>query len=195
MRFSIGCLLMLSACGSQPISDESADVVSDVAGDVSRDVAVDVARDSNESDAPGDEGGSDVPSSDTPSDDGIPSGVADVVGVSAGSGRLAVTIHSPDLGCEQYADWWEVITPEGSLVARRILAHSHVDEQPFTRSGAVEIAPSQVVVVRAHMHPGGYGGRAMRGSIDDGFADVSGFGADVASELAETAPLPDGCAF
>ena len=29
---------------------------------------------------------------------------------------LAVTISSPDTGCDRYADWWEVITPEGELL-------------------------------------------------------------------------------
>ncbi len=44
---------------------------------------------------------------------------------------LAVTVSSPDTGCDSYADWWEVITPEGELLYRRVLLHSHVDEQPF----------------------------------------------------------------
>jgi len=119
------------------------------------------------------------------------------VDVTAQSGayRFAVEIRSPDLGCDQYADWWEILLEDETLVYRRILAHSHVGEQPFTRSGGpVAIAPDTVVLVRAHMNPTGYGGRALRGTVDEGFveADVD---ADFAAELGELGPLPDGCAF
>ena len=112
-----------------------------------------------------------------------------------GGYRFAVTVQSPDTGCDQYADWWEVITPEGELLYRRILAHSHVDEQPFERSGGpVVIAPEQTVIVRAHMHPSGYDTQAMQGSPATGFEVVTlpdGF----AVELAETEPQPDNCTF
>jgi hypothetical protein len=64
---------------------------------------------------------------------------ADVVDVSVsgdvGSYIFAVTIASPDSGCAQYADWWEVLGADGSLLYRRVLLHSHVTEQPFVRTG------------------------------------------------------------
>ena len=111
------------------------------------------------------------------------------------SHTFAVTISSPDTGCDQYADWWEVITPEGDLLYRRILAHSHVDEQPFERTGGpVNVAPDQTVIVRAHMYPSGYGTQAMQGSVTAGFETVT-LPADFALALAEMEPLPGDCTF
>ncbi len=106
-----------------------------------------------------------------------------------------VTINSPDTGCTQYADWWEVIDLQGNLVYRRILAHSHVDEQPFTRSGGpVEIEQDLEVYVRAHMNNSGYGGGVFRGSVQNGFTSES-LSEDFAKTLENEAPQPDGCAF
>jgi len=109
--------------------------------------------------------------------------------------QFAVEISSPDTGCDQYADWWEVLNEDGRLLYRRVLLHSHVDEQPFTRSGGpVPIASNMIVYVRAHMNTGGYGGSVLKGTVENGFNPVvlePGFAADV--ELQQ--PLPDGCAF
>lgn len=107
----------------------------------------------------------------------------------AGAYTFDVTVRSPDTGCEQYADWWEVVSPEGeALIYRRILAHSHVDEQPFTRSGGpVEIGPDSTVVVRAHMNEAGYGGQALRGSVAEGFQEVT-LPEDFGDEVEEASP-------
>ena len=124
---------------------------------------------------------------------------ASVVGVTVSGGpqayTFAVSVQSDDLGCDQYADWWEVVTPEGELIYRRILNHSHVDEQPFTRDGGpVAVGATDEVVVRAHLHPSGYVGDALRGTAEGGFGATvveDGFGA----ELATAPPLPDDCWF
>jgi len=125
--------------------------------------------------------------------------VADVVSVDVsgegGNYTFSVGIRSPDEGCQQYADWWEVISEEGDLLYRRILLHSHVGEQPFVRSGGpVKIAADSVVWVRAHMNPGGYGGTVWKGSIAAGLSPAEldpGF----AAHLEETPPFPGDCAF
>lgn len=108
-----------------------------------------------------------------------------------------VEVKSPDTGCDQYANWWEVLTEDGKLIYRRILAHSHVNEQPFKRTGgSINASEDQILIIRAHMHPGGYGsGRiAMKGSVKTGFKVFDmpeGFAAGVEKE----APQPTGCAF
>ena len=120
--------------------------------------------------------------------------VADVVSVSVSTSRVfSVGIKSPDTGCDQYANWWEVITPQGVLLYRRILAHSHITEQPFVRSGGpVAIDETTEVYVRAHMHPTGYGGVAYKGSVGTGFTAFE-LDAEFASALATTEPLPVSC--
>jgi len=108
---------------------------------------------------------------------------------------FSVGIKSPDTGCDQYANWWEVITEEGNLIYRRILGHSHVNEQPFIRSGgSVAISENQIVIVRAHMNTSGFGIKTYKGSVTSGF---SAFETDVnfALDLANVTPLPTGCAF
>jgi hypothetical protein len=135
-----------------------------------------------------------------PPESGSPDTLADVTEVTvtgeAPSFQFSVTLRSPDTGCEQYANWWEVVRQDGSLVYRRILGHSHVDEQPFTRSGGpVAIEPGDEVIVRAYMHPGGYGGAAMRGTQAGGFDVDASIDAGFAAALSTAEPQPTGCAF
>lgn len=108
---------------------------------------------------------------------------------------FAVTVSSPDTGCDKYANWWEVVTPEGELLYRRVLLHSHVDEQPFTRTGGtVAIEPQQEVIVRVHMFPDGYSLMAQQGTVASGFSEVT-LPSEWAVELESVEPLPRNCTF
>ena len=125
--------------------------------------------------------------------------LANVISVEArgdpGSYTFVVGIASPDEGCQQFADWWEVLNEDGELIYRRVLLHSHVNEQPFVRSGGpVEIAADQTVLVRAHMNTSGYGVVAFKGSVQSGFQETE-LSPEFAIEAAGLAPLPTGCDF
>ena len=95
-------------------------------------------------------------------------GQADVVAVEAGSEgpgiwRFHVTVAHGDTGWSHYADKWDVVAPDGTVLGTRVLLHPHETEQPFTRSlGGVKIpAGIGAVVLRAHDSEHGYGGKEM----------------------------------
>ena len=92
-------------------------------------------------------------------------GEADVVEAEAtqegaGAWRFDVTVAHADEGWDHYADKWEVLAPDGSLLGTRVLLHPHVGEQPFTRSlGGIAIpAGIDRVILRAHDSVHGLGG-------------------------------------
>ncbi len=135
---------------------------------------------------------------------------ANVTGVmtygSDGDYTFNVTIESADIDCSQYADWWEVLSEDGSLVYRRILEHSHTDANgtsdpdapgnTFTRSGGpVPVAATDSVLVRAHISVGGYNGQVMRGTAAGSFAAAPDIDADFAADVERADPQPDGCEF
>ncbi|VXB13596.1 hypothetical protein [Maribacter litoralis] len=108
---------------------------------------------------------------------------------------ISTTISSPDTGCDQYADWWEILDLEGNLIYRRILTHSHVEEQPFTRSGSkITLASSTEVYIRVHMNTTGYSSAVQKGTIETGFSAAE-LSATFANDLENQQPLPTGCAF
>ncbi len=113
----------------------------------------------------------------------------------AEAATVYVTIRSDETGCDRYADWWEVLDPDGALLYRRILAHSHPDDQPFERSGGpVPISDRDEIVVRAHLAPGGYVGDLMAGTAAAGFAVVEredGW----AEAVEDLPPQPEDCLF
>ncbi len=97
------------------------------------------------------------------------SGEADVVGVKiikegTGSYRFDVTVRHADEGWNHYADAWEVVAPDGTVLGTRKLAHPHENEQPFTRSLPGVRIPDGVneVTVRAHDSVHKLGGAEMK---------------------------------
>lgn len=75
-----------------------------------------------------------------------------------GSWRFDVTISHPDTGWEHYADGWRVLDMDGQELGMRVLAHPHVNEQPFTRSlSGVRIPEgTKQVQLQARDKPGGW---------------------------------------
>ena len=111
----------------------------------------------------------------TPTDQSATAGNAEVLRVRAEqtgdrTWTFDVTVQHPDTGWDDYADGWDVLTPDGKVLKpdpdspfTRELLHPHVDEQPFTRSQAGIVIPEGVtqVRVRAHDLVDGYGGREV----------------------------------
>lgn len=77
-----------------------------------------------------------------------------------GTWTFNVTVRHADEGWDHYADRWEVLDPDGTLLGTRTLYHPHVNEQPFTRelSGVSIPADISTVVVRAHDAVHGFSG-------------------------------------
>jgi hypothetical protein len=95
-------------------------------------------------------------------------GEADVVRVELtraadGTYQIDVAVEHADEGWNHYADAWEVVAPDGTVLATRKLLHPHVGEQPFTRSLSGVAIPDSVarVTIRAHDNVHGYGGQEL----------------------------------
>jgi hypothetical protein len=87
-----------------------------------------------------------------------------------GTWTFYVTVAHPDTGWDDYADGWDVLTPDGTVLKAspedpftRLLLHPHENEQPFTRSQGGITIPAGVtrVRVRAHDLVDGFGGHEL----------------------------------
>jgi hypothetical protein len=100
-------------------------------------------------------------------------GPADVLSASAHCAEsvcdFAVTVRHADEGWDHYANAFEVLAPDGSVLATRVLRHPHVDEQPFTRElRGVALPPTlDRVRIRARDSVHGFGGREVVVSLRD----------------------------
>ena len=83
--------------------------------------------------------------------------------------RFDVTVAHGDEGWEHYSNKWEVVTPDGEVIAVRELLHPHETEQPFTRSLTNVKIPTDLdeVIVRAHDLVHGYGGKEFAVTLPD----------------------------
>ena len=105
-----------------------------------------------------------------------------VVESSDGLWTFHVTVRHPDTGWEDYADGWDVVLPDGTVVKpdpnspfTRLLTHPHETEQPFTRSQSGIVIPAEIttVTVRAHDLVDGFGGLEV--VVDLAVAEGDGF--------------------
>ena len=72
-------------------------------------------------------------------------------------------LRHADTGWEHYADRFEIVAPDGEILATRVLRHPHVEEQPFTRGLRGVFIPEAIrrVRVRAGDSLHGLGGREV----------------------------------
>ena len=121
-----------------------------------------------------------IPPTATPESDSTPNAdVTHVRAVQSADGRWTfhVTVSHPDTGWEDYADGWDILLPDGTILKiqesdpfTRLLLHPHVDEQPFTRSQSGIIIPENIfsVTVRAHDLVDGFGGQEVVVDLSQG---------------------------
>lgn len=77
--------------------------------------------------------------------------------VTYAQGRFDVTLSHADTGWDDYADGWRIELADGTILGTRVLAHPHVNEQPFTRSSQIAVPSSiEEVFVRASDNVGGW---------------------------------------
>jgi len=94
-------------------------------------------------------------------------GTADVVSAksdcAASVCSFVVTVRHDDEGWSHYANAWEVLAPDGTVLATRVLRHPHVGEQPFTRvlRGVGVPASLTSVRIRARDSVHGLGGKEV----------------------------------
>lgn len=77
--------------------------------------------------------------------------------------QFFVTVRHDDKGWDHYANKWDVVAPDGTVLATRTLHHPHENEQPFSRSLGGVMIPADISMVRIQAHDSvhGYGGKIL----------------------------------
>jgi hypothetical protein len=103
---------------------------------------------------------------------GAIAGEADVVDVSMqrsadGTYTFSVTVKHGDAGWDHYANRWQVLAPDDTILGERVLLHPHDTEQPFTRSLSGVVIPEGIdeVTIRAGDTVHEFGGEEFRVSV------------------------------
>ncbi len=70
---------------------------------------------------------------------------------------FSVTLKHPDTGWSHYADRWDIVTEDGTVLASRTLYHPHGNNEPFTRSLANVSVPigTNTVIIQANCNVDG----------------------------------------
>lgn len=80
-----------------------------------------------------------------------------VEGITQSNGSFSVSLSHPDTGWDHYADGWRVELADGTVLGTRVLAHPHVNEQPFTRSATISVPDGVTrVFIRARCNLDGW---------------------------------------
>ncbi|MEQ9122063.1 MAG: hypothetical protein RIM80_05800 [Alphaproteobacteria bacterium] len=98
-------------------------------------------------------------------------GEADVIDATArqaadGTWTITATVRHEDEGWVHFADAFEALAPDGTVLGVRTLAHPHVDEQPFTRSLTGVVIPAEIKSIRVRAHDNVHGYRGAELTVD-----------------------------
>lgn len=76
---------------------------------------------------------------------------------------ITAEVEHEDEGWDHYANAWQVLGPDGTVIATRELAHPHMNEQPFIRSLSGVKIPEGVteVTIRARDLVHEFGGQEV----------------------------------
>ncbi|QUY42107.1 AAA family ATPase [Acaryochloris marina] len=116
-----------------------------------------------------------------------------------GKYTFKANLYGPTEGCNQYVDWWEILSEDQELLDRPHFDISHDDQQPFSStSKPIQASDNQTLLIRAHLHlenkdKSGYEARqAWKGTIKDGFEMIR-LPERFATNLAKADPQPKPC--